>query len=114
MNRPCIISGNVGQAPELNTTPNGAKVANFSLALYGGKDEDGGAITTWVRVTAWKDLAEAVSQQVHKGDKIQCQGYLMPARLYVDKEKTTRASLELTAFSVKALEFAEKELAGVV
>lgn len=125
--RPCTIIGNVGGLPELRFTPNGVPVVNFSLALYAGKDQETSKeITTWVRVTAWKDLAEAVNKKVGKGDKIQVEGYLQPVRLYEKKDKNTGkvvkddkghplvdGSLELTAFSVKALEYSPIDLAGM-
>ena len=108
--RPCTIAGNVGRDPEMRYTPSGSAVTDFSLALYGGKSEDGEAITTWVRVTCWKDLAEAVNHKVAKGDKIQCEGYLQPPRLYETKSGETKASLELTAFSVMALEWSPQDI----
>lgn len=108
--RPCTVSGNVGATPELRYTPNGVPVCNFSLALFGGKTEAGDNITTWVRITCWKDLAEAINKAVSKGDKIRCEGYLAPARLFEDKEGNMKASIELTAFSIKALEYTEVDL----
>ena len=108
--RPCTIVGNVGADPEMRYTPNGFAVTNFSLALYSGKSPEGNEQTTWVRVTAWKDLAELVSKKVGKGDKLQVEGYLQPARLFegTDKETGTpemKGSIELVAFAIKALEF---------
>jgi single-strand DNA-binding protein len=95
-------------------TPNGKPVAQFSLALYAGKDQQGNEETTWVRVTAWKPLAEAITDKVHKGDKIQVEGYLQPPRIWLDKDgnpvQPPRASIELTAFSIKALAFTAVDL----
>ena len=51
-----MIAGNLTRDPELKTTPNGAEVANFTLAVNrvwkdknGDKQED----TPFVDVTAW-------------------------------------------------------------
>jgi single stranded DNA-binding protein len=124
MNRPCTIVGNVGGQPELRYTPSGTPVLNFSLALYAGKEQETSKeVVTWVRVTAWKDLAETVNKKVSKGDKLQVEGYLQPARLYEKKDKTTGkvmkdekghpildAAYEMTAFSVTALTYTPVEL----
>ena len=113
--RPCTIVGNVGADPEMRYTANGFAVTNFSLALYAGKSQEGSEQTTWVRVTAWKDLAELVSRKVNKGDKLQVEGYLQPARLFEGTDKETgepemKGSIELVAFAIKALEFTAVKL----
>lgn len=110
--RPCTIVGNVGKTPELRYTPAGAAVTNFSLALYGGRtnQDDPQPITTWVRVACWKDLAVVVADRVGKGDKIICEGYLLPIRTYINKEEQEGHSLEFTAFSVKALQWSPQDL----
>ena len=109
--RPCSIVGNVGRTPEMRYTPNGKAVTNFSLAMYGGRAEDDQPITTWVRVACWKDLAEAVAAKVSKGDKLVCEGYLLPIRTFERTDGSLGSSLEFTAFSVKALQWSPQDLA---
>jgi single-strand DNA-binding protein len=108
--RPCTIIGNVGGDPELRFSGEGTPVCNFSLALYAGEDKDKNSITTWVRVSCWKGLAETVNARVKKGDKIQVEGFLMPVEVYRKDDKTTGYSLKLTAWAVKALEYSPKDL----
>lgn len=113
--RPCTLVGNVGQNPEMRYTPNGAAVTDFSLALYGGKTQDidgekGHNITTWVRITAWKELAEIVNAKVSKGDKLCVEGYLQPVELFDKKDGTPGHAIKLTAFSVKALDYSPVDL----
>lgn len=103
--------GNVGRTPEMRYTPNGKAVTNFSLAMYGGRAEDDQPITTWVRVACWKDLAEAVAAKVSKGDKLLCEGYLMPVRTYQKTDGGIGHTLDFTAFSVKALQYSPQDLA---
>jgi len=108
--RPCTIIGNVGGTPELRYTGDGVAVANFSIALYAGEDKNGNPVTTWVRVSCWKDLAEVVNAKVMKGDKLQVEGFLLPVDVYQKDDKTTGYSLKLTAWAVKALEFTPVDL----
>ena len=112
--RPCTIIGNVGGDPELRYTPDGKAVCNFSLALYAGEDQEGNTLTTWVRVSCWKDLAEIVNEKVKKGDKIQCEGFLLPVDIYQRDDKTTGYGLKFTAWSVKALEYSTVEISDTV
>lgn len=74
----CVIYGNVGQAPDIQFTPNGTKVAKFSLAVnrvwrdkHGDKQED----TTWFRCEVWGEKqADVIEQYVGKGDPLLVQG----------------------------------------
>ena len=104
-------------------TPNEKAVTNFNFASHGGQGQDGKGLTTWYRVTCWGELAEGVNQKVSKGDHLSLGGYLQPPRAYLKKDKATGkflkdangdpvvgASLEFTAFSFVALEYAEVDL----
>jgi len=93
------LTGNVGQAPELVITPKGNKVAQFSLAIDGGKDEDGEKITTWVRVACFKEIAEQVEREVEKGDRLWCRGNLKLDE-YTRKDGSPGASIRMAAFEV--------------
>jgi single-strand DNA-binding protein len=98
--------GNLGNEPEMKYLPNGVPVTSFSLAINkswvdanGQKQEK----TLWVRVSAWRKLAEVAAQYLHKGSKILIVGELEPARAYIDREGNPRASLEVTANTIKFL-----------
>ena len=74
-----IIIGNLGQDPEIRTTPSGAQVANFSVACterWKDKDQNPQERTEWVRCVAWRQLADIVGKYVKKGDKIYLEGKL--------------------------------------
>jgi single-strand DNA-binding protein len=61
------LIGNVGQTPELRTTPTGKKVAVFSMALNNRYTQR----TTWYKIEAWNGLGEkVVMPYVKKGDQI--------------------------------------------
>jgi single-strand DNA-binding protein len=72
------IVGNLTKAPELRFTPNGAPVANFSVAVTPRvKDGDGwkDGETSFLRCTAWRSLAENLAE-LAKGTRIMVQGRL--------------------------------------
>ena len=100
------LIGNLGNDPELRYTPSGVPVASFNLAVKkswsdaeGGKQEK----TTWFRVTAWRKLAEISGQHLVKGKQVLIVGELEDARAFTDKEGNARASLEVTAQTIKFL-----------
>jgi single-strand DNA-binding protein len=72
------ITGNLTDSPELRFTPNGAPVANFSVAVTPRvKDGDGwrDGETSFFRCTAWRSLAENLAE-LDKGTRIMVQGRL--------------------------------------
>jgi len=61
------LIGHVGNQPELRTTPNGKKVAVFSLAINNRRRDT----TTWFKIEAWNGLGEkVVMPYVKKGDPV--------------------------------------------
>ena len=72
------IAGNLTGEPELRFTPNGAAVANFTLAVTprvkdGGSWRDGE--TSFFRCVAWRALAEHLAE-LAKGDRLLAVGSL--------------------------------------
>ena len=81
------IIGNLGADPEIRSTPNGAKVANFRVACSESwKDQSGQKQerTEWVTCVAWKVTAEIVEKYVRKGSKLYVEGKLQ-TRTWEDK-----------------------------
>ena len=81
------IIGNLGADPEIRSTPNGAKVANFRVACSESwKDQSGQKQerTEWVTCVAWKVTAEIVEKYVRKGSKVYVEGKLQ-TRAWEDK-----------------------------
>jgi len=99
-----IIIGHVGREPELRYTQSGAAVCDFSVAVARKWTQDGQKReeTTWFRVSAWRGLAETVSQYVHKGQQIMVTGRV-EADAYIGKDGEAHATLELTAQNVQFL-----------
>ena len=123
-----ILIGNLGSDPEMKyTARNATAVANFSVATrtsvskqkteicpegwkesYNGKNWE---LTTWFRVTAWRQLAEICNQYLAKGSQVYIEGEVKGAavngsqnpRVWMDKNGVPQASYELTARVVKFL-----------
>lgn len=110
LNKVTLI-GNLGADPEIRTTPNGSKVAQFSLATSrqwnstsGEKQEK----TEWHKCVAWNagsrgtGLADIVEKYVKKGDKLYVEGRI-EYRQYEDKDKQTRYVTEINVREILLL-----------
>lgn len=97
-----VISGRLGQDPELRHTQGNKAVANFSLAVQSGTGDN--KITHWFPVVVWGDLAEKVNQELKKGTFTTITGRLQN-REWVNKEGGKVKSTEIVASSVGFPEF---------
>lgn len=91
--------GNTTADPELRFTPNGAAVANFTVAStprtfnrQSNEWEDGE--TLFLRCNVWREAAENVAATLTKGMRVIVQGRLK-ARSYQDREGNNRTSWEM-------------------
>ena len=87
LNRVQLI-GYLGKEPESRFTPNGKKVAHFSLGVTqrwksGGEAKE---FTEWVNVEAWGKLGEVAQQYLKKGSLVYLEGRLKTDK-YEDKDK---------------------------
>jgi single-strand DNA-binding protein len=88
LNRVQLI-GYLGKDPETRFTPNGKKVAHFSLGITqrwksGGETKE---FTEWVNVEAWGKLGEIAQQYLKKGSLVYLEGRLKTDK-YEDKGET--------------------------
>jgi single-strand DNA-binding protein len=95
------LIGNLGADPEVRSTPNGSRVASFSLATsrqWTGQAGDKQEKTEWHKCVAWNTkgsgLADLIEKYVHKGDKLFVEGRV-EYRQYQDKENQTRYVTEI-------------------
>jgi len=101
-----IILGNLGQDPELKSTPSGASVATVSIATSeswtdkasGEKKEK----TEWHRVVFWNRLAEIVGQYLRKGSKVYIEGRLQ-TRKWQNKDGVDQYTTEIIASEMQML-----------
>lgn len=92
------IAGNVGQEPELRTTPSGSAVLNFSVGVSYWSAADREKQTQWVRVAVWGKRGEGLAKVLAKGAKVACCGE-MRVRTY-EGRSGTGVSVELNAQTV--------------
>jgi single-strand DNA-binding protein len=100
-----IVVGHLGRDPEMRYTPTGVPVTSFSIATtrkWTNANGEPQEKTTWFRVTCWRKVAEQAAQYLQKGRLVLVDGEI-DASAWTDKEGNPRASLELTAFSVRFL-----------
>ena len=110
MNKQFLI-GNVCNEPETRSTPSGATVCSFNVAVDRRfKDAHGEKQTDFFRVQAWRGLGETCSKYVKKGMKVGVIGELQ-ARLFDGKDGKTKVSLDVNADEVEFMSKSEKPAA---
>ena len=100
------IIGNLGRDPEMRYTQAGVEVCSFSVATsrsWTGKDGQKNEKTVWFRITTWRKLAEICNQYLQKGNRVFITGEMEEPGAWTDAEGEARASLEVTAQTVKFL-----------
>ena len=108
-----IITGNLGNDPEMRYMPDGRAVSNFSVACNrrwtdratGQPQEE----VTWFRVSVWGRQAEASHEYLSKGRQVLIEGRLRPdpatggPRMWTRNDGSVGASYELVADRVQFL-----------
>ena len=99
-----IITGNLTRDPELRTTPNGASVCSFSVAVNrtyrdasGEQKED----VSFIDCSAWGKLGEMINQYAKKGSGVLVSGRL-DQRSWEDKtdgKKRSRVEIVVEDFN---------------
>ena len=100
------IVGRLGGDPEMRYTPKGDAVTSFSVATdrrWVDADGQSQSKTVWFRVTCWRRLAETCNQYLTKGKQVLVVGELAEPKPYQSKDGTWRASLDVTASTVRFL-----------
>ncbi len=98
------LMGNLTRDPELRTTPNGASVCSFSLALnrsYKNAEGNWTEATDYVDIVAWGPLGERVAQYLTKGRPALVSGRLQSRNWEQDGVK--RSKVEVVANDVTFL-----------
>ena len=125
------LIGRLGGDPQMRYTPDGTPVTSFSMATtetisksmpgggerpcpdgwvesYNGRNWE---LTTWWRVTCWRNLAVNVNQYLSKGRQAYVEGQVKGAalngaqnpRIWQGDDGVARASYEITARTVEFL-----------
>ncbi|HHW40105.1 MAG TPA: single-stranded DNA-binding protein [Syntrophomonadaceae bacterium] len=108
-----ILIGRLTREPEMRFTASGAAVANFTLAVdrpflnaQGQREAD------FIRVVAWRKLAENCSNYLGKGRLVAVEGRLQ-VRSYQTPDGQTRTVSEVVADNVQFLDRAREGTAPV-
>ena len=108
-----IITGNLGNDPEMRYMPDGRAVSNFSVACNrrwtdratGQPQEE----VTWFRVSVWGRQAEAAHEYLSKGRQVLIEGRLRPdpvtggPRIWTRHDGSVGTSYEVVADRVQFL-----------
>lgn len=93
------VVGNLTADPEMRFTPNGAPVANFTVAStprvfdrQSNEFKDGESL--FLRCNAWRELGENAAESLHRGSRVIVQGRLKQ-RNFETKEGEKRSVMEL-------------------
>lgn len=101
----CQFIGRVGQDPDIRFTQSGDAVANLSLAV-GSKYKSNGQVveeTEWVRVVAFKRLADVIKDYVKKGSRLFVSGELK-TRKWQDQSGQDRYATEVVLRNMQMLD----------
>ena len=99
-----IIAGNLTRDPELRTTPNGATVCSFSVAVnrtFRDSNGDQKESVSFIDCSAWGKLGEMINQYAKKGSGVLISGRL-DQRSWEDKnsgQKRSRVEIVVEDFN---------------
>jgi single-strand DNA-binding protein len=102
-----IILGNLGQDPELRSTPTGLSVTTLNVATTESfKDKNGEwkDNTEWHRIVVWDKMAEIAHERLKKGSKVYVEGKITN-RSYDGKDGVKRYVSEIRASLVIPLDY---------
>jgi single-strand DNA-binding protein len=60
-----VLTGNIGQDPEIFFTSEGKPIAKFSIAFKGSKMK-----TSWIKIVCFGRLAELTEKHLHQGARV--------------------------------------------
>lgn len=94
-----IIVGNLGRDPELRYTPQGLAVCSFTMATNEKRRDKSGElqdVTTWFKITLWRQQAENASKYLTKGSPVYIEGRLRIEE-WTDRDNNKRFTLDVQA-----------------
>jgi len=100
-----ILIGRLTNDPEIRTTNNGLKIAQFTVAVDRpfGKNENGEKKTDFFRCKAWRQKADFVEQYIGKARLVCIEGRI-ELNDYTDKEGQKRYITEIDVANIETLE----------
>ncbi len=98
-----VLVGRLTRDPEVRVTTTGRNVANFSIAVDRRFKSEGEQETDFVRIVAWRQQADFISQYGSKGRLVAVDGRLQ-IRTYEDNSGQKRESAEVVADNLQLLD----------
>ena len=90
-----FLKGFVGAIPTIKEI-NGNRLAEFIISINVGKVDK--AERTWIKCSAWRDMADLVKKHIFQGDLLGINGRIMDIQAWIDpKSKKAKASVEIHA-----------------
>ena len=87
-----LASGTLARDPKSGTSANGTRWANTTIRCSTGNDREGNALTSFVTILAFNDVADRLAK-LAKGDAVSVQGSMKQTEYVKDGE--TRHGLEI-------------------
>lgn len=97
-----VIIGNLVRDPETGTTNGGVNWCTFTVAVNRRNKKEGQPEADFIRVTAWRGLADNCAKWLKKGRKV-CVTGESEAHAWMGQDGGARAQIELTARDVEFL-----------
>lgn len=94
-----ILGGRLTAQPELKTTPSGATVTSFSVAVNRKRAKEGEQQSDFINCVAWKERAEFICMYFGKGSSISIVGELQ-TRTWKDGNGQNRYATEVLVSEV--------------
>jgi single-strand DNA-binding protein len=101
-----VLTGNLGQDPEIFFTSKGDPIVKFSLAFKTSKKA-----TAWVKISCFGRLAEAVSKHLHKGARVGVVGSL-DENSWTTDEGVKKSSYQINCHSLEFIKTRQSENNG--
>ena len=94
-----LLTGNLGQDPEIFFSSDGDPIAKFSIAFKASKKK-----TCWIQVVCFKRLAEITEKYLHQGARVGILGTLDENKWETD-EGVKRSNFQLICNSMEFIKF---------
>jgi len=99
-----ILTGNLGNNPEIFFGSEGDPVTTFSLAFSSGRDK-----TSWIKCTCFNKNAEIAEKYLHSGARVSVVGRLNQSK-WRTNEGEKRSSFELIVNTIEFIKVDRNDL----
>jgi len=98
----CVISGNLGDDPDVREAKNGSNVATFQFAFKSNKNK-----ANWIKVVCFNKIAQIAENNLSKGCKVVVSG-LLDYNEYTTPEGDDKSQFQLIANSIEFFKAGKK------